>query len=58
VLALAAFHNTHRKNNYWNALPTSGNARGIDIIIYSQDAVRKYAIQAKARLVLLNTHYI
>ena len=33
----------------WNALPTSRNARGIDIInIYSQDAVRKYTIEVKA----------
>ena len=32
----------------WNALPTSRNARGIDIVIYSQDAVRKYTIQVKA----------
>jgi hypothetical protein len=32
----------------WNALPTSRNARGIDIIIiYSQHAVRKYTIQVK-----------
>ena len=32
----------------WNALPTSRNASGIDIIIiYSQDAVRKYTIQVK-----------
>lgn len=29
----------------WNALPTSRNTRGIDIVIYSQDAVRKYTIQ-------------
>jgi hypothetical protein len=32
----------------WNALPTSRNARGIDIVIYSQDAVRKYTVQVKA----------
>src|ERR671938_476270 len=32
----------------WNALPTSRNARGIDVMIYSQDAVRKYTIQVKA----------
>ncbi|MGC2384523.1 MAG: hypothetical protein WA631_15595 [Nitrososphaeraceae archaeon] len=31
----------------WNALPTSRNARGIDIIIYSQDAKRKFTIQCK-----------
>ena len=29
-------------------MPTSRNARGIDIVIYSQDAVRKYTIQVKA----------
>ena len=27
---------------------TSRNARGIDIVIYSQDAVRKHTIQVKA----------
>jgi hypothetical protein len=32
----------------WNALPTCRNARGIDVMIYSQDAVRKYTIQVKA----------
>jgi len=32
----------------WNALPTSRNARGTDIVIYSQDAVRKYTIQVKS----------
>ncbi len=31
----------------WNASPTSRNARGIDIVIYSQDAKRKYTIQSK-----------
>lgn len=32
----------------WNAMPTSRNARGIDILIYSQDGERKYTIQAKS----------
>jgi len=32
----------------WNALPTSRNARGIDIIIYSQNAKRAHTIQVKA----------
>lgn len=32
----------------WNAMPTSRNARGIDIMIYSQDAKRKHAIQIKS----------
>ncbi len=31
----------------WNVLPTSRNARGVDIIIYSQDNSRKLAIQVK-----------
>lgn len=31
----------------WNVMPTSRNARGIDIIAYSQDATRKIAIQVK-----------
>lgn len=32
----------------WNAMPTSRNAKGIDILIYSQDGTRKYTIQAKS----------
>jgi hypothetical protein len=32
----------------WNVMPTARNARGIDILIYSQDAVRKLTIQVKA----------
>lgn len=32
----------------WNVMPTSRNARGIDIVIYSQDGERKYTIQAKS----------
>ncbi len=31
----------------WNVLPTSRNAKGIDIIIYSQDATRTHTIQVK-----------
>ncbi|MGE5661673.1 MAG: hypothetical protein ACM3X1_05445 [Ignavibacteriales bacterium] len=29
----------------WNVLPTSRNARGVDIVIYSQNASIKYTIQ-------------
>jgi hypothetical protein len=32
----------------WNVMPTARNARGIDILIYSQDATRTSAIQVKA----------
>jgi len=32
----------------WNVMPTARNARGVDIIAYSQDATRKVAIQVKA----------
>lgn len=32
----------------WNVMPTARNARGVDIIAYSQDATRKLAIQVKA----------
>ena len=32
----------------WNVLPTSRNARGVDILIYSFDAKRKHTIQVKA----------
>src|ERR1051325_2022596 len=32
----------------WNAMPTSRNARGIDILIYSQDGARKHSIQIKS----------
>lgn len=31
----------------WNVLPTSRNARGVDLIIYSQDAQTKHTIQVK-----------
>lgn len=31
----------------WNVMPTARNARGIDILIYSQDAARKFTIQVK-----------
>jgi hypothetical protein len=32
----------------WNVMPTARNARGIDILIYSQDAKRTHTIQVKA----------
>jgi hypothetical protein len=32
----------------WNVMPTTRNARGVDILIYSQDASRTAAIQVKA----------
>ena len=32
----------------WNVMPTARNARGIDILIYSQDATRTQSIQVKA----------
>ncbi len=32
----------------WNVMPTSRNAKGIDILIYSQDASRTHTIQVKA----------
>jgi hypothetical protein len=32
----------------WNVLPTSRNARGVDIVIYSQKARRKLTIQVKS----------
>ena len=31
----------------WNVLPTSRNAKGVDIIIYSQNGQRKISIQVK-----------
>jgi hypothetical protein len=31
----------------WNVMPTARNARGVDILAYSQDATRKLAIQVK-----------
>lgn len=31
----------------WNVMPTARNAKGIDILIYSQNAVRKILIQVK-----------
>ena len=32
----------------WNVMPTARNAKGIDILIYSQDANRKLTVQVKA----------
>jgi len=32
----------------WNVMPTSRNARGIDVLIYSQDAQRTHTLQVKA----------
>lgn len=32
----------------WNAMPTARNARGVDILIYSQDGSRKHTIQVKS----------
>lgn len=32
----------------WNVLPTSRNARGVDVVIYDQSASKKYTIQIKA----------
>src|SRR5205085_2932192 len=32
----------------WNVMPTARNAKGIDVLIYSQDAERKPTVQVKA----------
>lgn len=32
----------------WNVVPTSRNARGVDVLIYSQDGQKRYTIQVKA----------
>jgi hypothetical protein len=32
----------------WNVMPASRNARGIDILAYSQDAIRRPTIQVKS----------
>jgi hypothetical protein len=32
----------------WNVMPTARNARGIDIVAYSQDASQKLTIQVKS----------
>ncbi|MGB9748214.1 MAG: hypothetical protein ACPLXM_14905 [Bacteroidales bacterium] len=32
----------------WNAMPTSRNARGIDIVIYSRDGTKFHTIQVKS----------
>jgi hypothetical protein len=31
----------------WNCLPTSRNAKGVDLVIYSQDAKKTHTIQVK-----------
>ncbi len=32
----------------WNVMPTARNARGIDVVIYSQDARRTFTLQVKS----------
>ncbi len=32
----------------WNCLPTTRNARGVDLVVYSQDGQRKHTIQVKS----------
>jgi hypothetical protein len=32
----------------WNVMPTARNARGVDIVAYSQDGSRRFLIQVKA----------
>ena len=32
----------------WNCLPTTRNAKGVDLVIYSQDAKKSFTIQIKA----------
>lgn len=45
---IGLFHVCYRLScRGWNVLPTSRNARGVDVIIYSQDAQRKHTIQVK-----------
>ena len=38
----------HLSRMGWNVMPTARNAKGIDILIYSQDANRKLTVQVKA----------
>jgi hypothetical protein len=38
----------------WNALPTSRNARGIDIVIYSQDAAFNFTFNVNIQRPWLN----
>ena len=38
----------HLSKMGWNVMPTARNAKGIDILIYSQDAIQKLTIQVKA----------
>jgi hypothetical protein len=32
----------------WNVLPTSRNARGVDLVIYNEDATQTHTLQVKA----------
>ena len=32
----------------WNVMPTARNARGVDVVIYSQDGSRTHTLQVKA----------
>lgn len=33
---------------YWNCLPTTRNAKGVDLVIYDQSAKKHFTIQIKA----------
>lgn len=32
----------------WNAMPTSRNAKGVDILIYNHDATKRFTLQVKS----------
>jgi len=32
----------------WNAMPTARNAKGVDVVVYNQDATESHTIQVKA----------
>jgi len=45
---IGLFYVCYRLSLYgWNVLPTSRNAKGVDILIFSQNAQRKISIQVK-----------
>ena len=46
---IGLFYVCYRLSRFgWNVMPTARNAKGIDILIYSQDATRTHTVQVKA----------
>ena len=46
---IGLYYSCYRLSQFgWNVMPTTRNARGVDVIAYSEDATRLISIQVKA----------